>query len=142
MNPTPVCQFRLLVNQVSRPLPMNDLLIANHLIAAPTSITAPDRMAVKRTPILSRMIPAKIRKNTNTLRNVSEPSMVPKALESQPRVASIRSLIGDRMSMKMYAQNIASASSSRAVHRIAAESLSVVFLTVSVIVMCFYIRIR
>ena len=123
------------MNQVSRPLPMNDLLIANHLMDAPTSITAPERMAVKRTPILSRMIPANIRKKTNTLRNVSEPSIVPKALESQPRVDSIRSLIGERMSIKMYAQNIASASSSKAVQRIAAESLRVVFLIVSVIML-------
>ena len=65
----------------------------------PVSITAPESTAVTRTPILSRMIPAKIRKK-----------MVPKALESQPRVDSIRSLIGDRMSMKMYAQNMAGAS--------------------------------
>lgn len=56
---------------------------------------------MKRTPILSRMIPAKIRKNTNTLRNVSDPCIVPKASESQPRCDCIRSLIGDRMSMKM-----------------------------------------
>ena len=134
MNPAPVCQLRLFVNQVSRPLPMNDLLIANHFMTAPASITAPERMAVKRTPILSRIIPANIRKKTNTLRKVSEPSIVPKALESQPRVDSIRSLMGERMSMKMYAQNIASASSRSAVQRIAAESLRVVLLTVSVIV--------
>ena len=76
-------------------------LIAYHLMQAPTSITAPESSAVKRTPILSRIIPAKIRKNTNTLRNVSDPCIVPKASESQPRCDCIRSLIGDRMSMKM-----------------------------------------
>ncbi len=70
-------------------------------MVAPTSITAPERMAVKRTPILSRMIPANIRKNMNTLRNVSDPCMVPNAVESQPRVDCRRSLIGERMSMKM-----------------------------------------
>ena len=70
-------------------------------MSAPTSITAPERSAVKRTPILSRMIPAKMRKNTNTLRNVSEPCMVPNAVESQPRWVSMRSLMGERMSMKM-----------------------------------------
>ena len=80
---------------------MKDSLTANHLIQAPTSITPADRMAVNRTPILSRMIPAKMRKNTNTLRNTSEPCIVPKAVESQPRVSCIRSLIGERMSMKM-----------------------------------------
>ena len=74
---------------------------AYHLMRAPTSMTAPESTAVKRTPILSRMMPAKMRKNTNTLRKVSEPCMVPKAVESQPRVSSMRSLMGERMSMKM-----------------------------------------
>ena len=41
------------------------------------TITVPDRMAVKRTPILSRMIPAIMRKKTNTLRNGSEPAKCP-----------------------------------------------------------------
>ena len=59
---------------------------AYQLMVAPTSITKPERTAVKRTPILSRMMPAKIRKKMNTLRKVSEPCMVPKAVESQPRV--------------------------------------------------------
>ena len=76
-------------------------LTAYHLMMAPTSITAPESTAVKRTPILSRMMPAKMRKNTNTLRNTSEPCIVPKAVLSHPRVVSIRSLMGDRMSMKM-----------------------------------------
>ena len=74
---------------------------AYHLMSAPTSITIPERTAVNLTPILSRMIPAKMRKNTKTFRNVSEPCMVPKAVESQPLVSCIKSLIGDRMSMKM-----------------------------------------
>ncbi len=76
-------------------------LTANHLMQAPTSITAALSTAVKRTPILSRIIPAKMRKNTNTFRNTSEPCMVPKAVESQPRVSCIRSLMGERMSMKI-----------------------------------------
>ena len=70
-------------------------------MVAPTSITAPDRIAVKRTPILSRIIPAKIKKNTNTLRKVSDPCIVPNAVESQPLVSHIKSLIGDKMSMKI-----------------------------------------
>ena len=80
---------------------MNDSLTAYHLIMAPTSMTAAESTAVKRTPILSRMIPAKMRKNANTLRNTSEPCIVPKAVESHPRVSCIRSLMGERMSMKM-----------------------------------------
>ena len=80
---------------------MKPSVTAYQLMLAPTTITAPDSTAVKRTPILSRMMPAKMRKNTNTLRNVSDPCMVPKAVESHPRVDCIRSLMGDRMSMKM-----------------------------------------
>ena len=79
-------------------------------------MTAPESTAVKRTPILSRMIPAKMRKNTKTFRKVSEPCMVPKARLSQPRSVCIRSLMGDKMSMKMYAQNMAKAKSSKAIH--------------------------
>ena len=104
---------------------MNDSLTAYHLMMAPMSMTAPERTAVKRTPILSRMIPAKMRKNTKTLRNTSEPCMVPKANESQPRVSCIRSLMGERMSIKIYEQNMASASNKRAVQRMAALSRKV-----------------
>ena len=92
---------------------------------APTSITAPDNTAVKRTPILSRMIPAKMRKNTNTFKNVSAPCIVPNAEESQPLVDCMRSLIGERMSMNTYEQNIAKAKSNKAIHLIAAESRNV-----------------
>ena len=84
------------------------------------------------------MIPANIRKNTNTLRNVSEPCIVPKAVESQPSVDCMWSLIGDSMSMKMYEQNIANASKSSAVHLIAAESRSVLLIVV-VVIMIFLI---
>ena len=82
-------------------LPANISVRAYQLMVAPTSITAPDRIAVKRTPILSRIIPAKIKKNTNTLRKVSDPCIVPNAVESQPLVSHIKSLIGDKMSMKI-----------------------------------------
>ena len=47
---------------------------AYQLIMAPITITAPESMAVKRTPILSRIIPAKMRKKTKTFRNGSEPA--------------------------------------------------------------------
>ena len=68
---------------------------------APTNITAPESTAVNLTPILSRIIPAKMRKNTNTFRNVSAPCMVPNAVESHPRSDIIKSLMGDKMSIKM-----------------------------------------
>ena len=58
------------------------------------------------------------------MRNVSEPCIVPNAVESQPRVDCIRSLIGERMSMKMYEQNIAKARKNSTVHLMAGESLS------------------
>jgi hypothetical protein len=53
--------------------------------------------------------------------------MVPKAVESHPLVDSMRSLIGERMSIKMYEQNIAKANSSSAVHRMPALSRNVSF---------------
>ena len=60
--------------KVCTALPSKALLTAYQLTRPPQTITAPERMAVKRTPILSRMMPAKIRKKTKTLRNVSEPA--------------------------------------------------------------------
>jgi hypothetical protein len=66
-----------------------------------------------------------MRKKTKTLRNTSEPCMVQKAVESHPRVSCMRSLMGERMSIKMYEQNMAIANSKRAVQRMAAESLKV-----------------
>ena len=66
-----------------------------------------------------------MRKNTNTLRNVSAPCIVPNAVESQPRVDCIKSLIGESMSIKIYEQNIANAKSSNTNQRIPAESRSV-----------------
>ena len=94
-------QLRWLLNHASRPEPMNDSLIAYHLTIAPTSIRAHERTIVKRTPILSRMMPAKIRKKAHTLRKTSEPCIRPNDVESHPRSESIKSLMGERMSMKM-----------------------------------------
>ena len=45
---------------------------------APTTITTAESTAVKRTPILSRIIPAKIRKKANTFRKYSDPATDPK----------------------------------------------------------------
>ena len=91
-------------------------------------------MAVKRTPILSRIIPAMMRKKIKTLRNVSEPAYVPKAVESHPRVDSIKSLIGDKISIKMYAKNMAIANSNKAVQRAAAESRKVLVALLIVVI--------
>ena len=91
----------MLSNQVAIDVPLKLGSMAYHFITAPTSITTPERTAVNLTPILSRMIPAKMRKNTNTFRKVSDPCIVPNAVESQPLVSCIKSLIGLRMSMKI-----------------------------------------
>ena len=122
--------MRFSVNHTSTALPANISVTAYNLMNAPTSITAPDNTAVKRTPILSRMIPAMMRKNTKTFKNVSEPCIVPNAVESQPCSESMRSLIGDRMSIKMYEQNIAKERSNSAVHLIAALSLNTLIFSV------------
>jgi len=113
---------------------MNDSVTAYQLIQAPVSITRPERMAVKRTPILSRIIPAMMRKKIKTLRKVSEPAYVPKAVESHPRVDSIKSLIGDKISIKMYAKNMAIANSNKAVQRAAAESRKVLVALLIVVI--------
>jgi hypothetical protein len=63
-----------------------------------------------------------MRKKINTLRKVSEPCIVPNAVESHPLSDCIKSLIGERMSIKIYEQNIAKDNRSRTVHRIDAES--------------------
>ena len=53
---------------------MKASVTAYQLMVAPATITTPERSAVKRTPILSRMIPAMMRKKMKTLRKVSEPA--------------------------------------------------------------------
>ena len=50
----------------------NQSLIPIYLMNAPITINDAERRPVKRTPILSRMIPAKIRKKQNTFRKYSE----------------------------------------------------------------------
>lgn len=51
--------------------------------------------------------------------------MVPKAVESHPRVDCIKSLMGERMSIKMYEQNMAKARNINTIQRMAAESRKV-----------------
>jgi hypothetical protein len=78
-------------------------------------------------------MPAKIKKKMKTFKNVSDPCMVPKAVESQPRVDCIKSLIGESISIKIYEQNMAKASNTNAVHRAETEFrklLIVLFFTI------------
>ena len=58
---------KLLKKLYPKPPALNAGLSAYSLIKAPITIREPDRRNVKRTPILSRMIPAKMRKKKNTL---------------------------------------------------------------------------
>ena len=67
-------RLSMLSIKVLKELASNESVTANQLRPAPITITMPDSTAVKRTPILSRMMPAKIRKKTNTLRKGSEPA--------------------------------------------------------------------
>ncbi len=57
----------------SKAVPANQSLMAYSLMQAPTNITDADSTPVKRTPILSRMIPAMMRK-PNTLSIYSAPA--------------------------------------------------------------------
>ncbi len=57
----------------SSAVPWNRLLIAYSFMHAPATISDAERVPVKRTPILSRMIPARIR-NPNTLSIYSAPA--------------------------------------------------------------------
>ena len=50
----------------------NQSVMPTNLIVAPATIRPADSRPVKRMPILSRMMPAKIRKKKNTLRKYSE----------------------------------------------------------------------
>ena len=61
----------------SAALPIKASDTAQYLTIVPITINVDDNKAVFLTPILSRMIPAKMRKNTNTFKNVSLPAYVP-----------------------------------------------------------------
>ena len=67
-------------------------------MAAPPTIRDAERSPVNLTPILSRMMPAKMRKKQNTLRKYSDAAYVPKTDEFQPLVDSIIVLRGDMTS--------------------------------------------
>ena len=61
----------------------NQSLMATYLIAAPTNIIDADKVPVKRIPILSRMIPARIRK-PQTFSRYSALAYLPKTSGVQP----------------------------------------------------------
>ena len=72
-----------LLSQPQNAVSWNQVLTPTYLIAAPMTMSEADRMPVNRTPILSRMIPANIRKKQNTLRKYSPPAYVPNVPLSQ-----------------------------------------------------------
>ena len=67
----------------------NHSVIPTYLIAAPATIREVERIPVKRTPILSRMIPARMR-NPQTLRIYSDAAYVPNTELSHPLADSTR----------------------------------------------------
>lgn len=79
----------------------NRSLIAYNFIEAPITIIAPDKIPVKRIPILSSIIPAKIRKNAKTLRKYSELQNVPYVSADHPLLDSSKVDSGDSTSTNM-----------------------------------------
>lgn len=106
---------------------MKRSLIAYNLIEAPITITIPDSIPVKRIPILSRIIPAKMRKNANTLRKYSELQNVPYVSADHPLVVSNSVESGESTSTNMYAKNIMRATSINAAQRAIKLSFSSFF---------------
>ena len=113
-----------LSSQALKPVPWNHSLTPTNLIAAPSTIREAERVPVKRIPILSRMIPARIRK-PHTFRIYSDAAYVPNAPLSQPLADSIRDFRGDITSTNIYAKNIISAMRINAVQRATTLSLSI-----------------
>ena len=61
-----------LSSQAQSPVPWNHSEMPTNLIEAPMTMSDAESRPVNRMPILSRMMPAKMRKKTNTLRKYSE----------------------------------------------------------------------
>ena len=61
-----------LLSQAQNSVVWNQSEIPTNLIVAPMTISEAESRPVKRIPILSRMMPAKIRKKKKTLRKYSE----------------------------------------------------------------------
>ena len=70
-------------SQLQNSVAWNQSVMPMYLIPAPITMSEVERIPVKRTPILSRMIPARMR-NPQTLRMYSEAAYVPKTELSQP----------------------------------------------------------
>ena len=113
----------------------NQSVMPMYLIAAPTTMRDVERIPVKRTPILSRMMPARIRK-PQTLRMYSDAAYVPNTDPFHPLVFSMSDWRGDITSTNIYAKNIARAMRISAAHLAAKLSL-MYFLIVCVIVFVF-----
>ena len=107
--------------------------IPKYLIAAPITMSEAESRPVKRTPILSRIIPAIIRK-PNTLRRYSPAAYVPKTPWSHPSVSFSKEASGERMSTNIYAKNIMDATRTSTVHRAAALSRRVFWIFSTIVV--------
>ena len=108
-----------LFSQLQSSVVWNQSLIPMYFITAPVTMSDAESTPVKRMPILSRMIPAIIRK-PHTFRIYSDAAYVPNTPLSQPLSLSIRDFRGDITSTNMYAKNIIRAMSISAAHLAAA----------------------
>ena len=90
-----------LSSQPQKAVAWNQSLIPIYFMTAPPTIREAESSPVKRTPILSRMIPAKIRKKQNTFRKNSEAAYVPNTVLSHLSFSSTRDLRGDITSTNM-----------------------------------------
>ena len=111
-----------LSSQPQKAVAWNQSEMPTNLIEAPITISPAERSPVNRTPILSRIIPAKIRNRQKTLRKYSEAAYVPNTELFQPRppsatAFSIVDFRGDITSTNIYAKNIIDATRIRTAHR-------------------------
>ena len=105
----------------ANPVVWNHSLTPTNLIAAPATISPAESTPEKRTPSLSRMTPAMIRK-PHTFSIYSDAAYFPNTPLSQPRLVSTSDFSGDITSTNIYAKNIISATSASTVHRSTGES--------------------
>ena len=105
----------------AKPVVWNQSLIPTNLMAAPATIRPADSMPEKRTPSLSSITPARMRK-PQTLSMYSDAAYLPNTLLFQPRSLSTSDLSGLITSTNIYAKNIISATSTSTVHRASGES--------------------
>ena len=96
----PGIETHQLPSQPQKAVAWNQSEIPTNLMAAPTTIRLALRTPVKRMPILSRMMPARMRK-PHTLRMYSDAAYVPKVPLDQPLALSTRDFSGDITSTNM-----------------------------------------